>query len=216
MFTGLIEDVGTLLERRPVGQSATLRVRTALPLAEIRIGDSICVNGACLTVEAVDPAGPGLAFHCLNETLNRTNLADASPGCLLNLERAMRLGDRLGGHLVAGHVDTTATVLSIARRDDDMELTVASPEALQELLVPKGSIAVNGVSLTIAALGREAFSVRLIPHSWAHTNLRGVRPGDLVNLEGDVIGKFVLRREQLRQEGRGGVTLEQLDRAGFV
>jgi len=216
MFTGLIEDVGTLLERRPTGRSAKLCVRTALPPAEIHRGDSICVNGACLTVEAVDPGSHSLVFHCLNETLARTNLATATPGCLVNLERALRVGDRLGGHLVAGHVDTTAPVLSVERRDDDIEVAVASPEMLLELLVPKGSIAINGISLTVAALRPDAFSVRVIPHSWEHTNLRALRPGDLVNLEGDLVGKFVLRREQLRQEGRGGVTWEQLDRAGFV
>ena len=216
MFTGLIEDVGTLLERRPVGRSAKLRLRTGLPVGEIRVGDSICVNGACLTVEDADAAGHSLAFHCLNETLSRTNLAAAPAGSPVNLERALRLGDRLGGHLVAGHVDATTALLRIERRDDDIEVTLASPAELQELLVPKGSIAVNGISLTIAALQAESFSVRIIPQTWERTSLRSARAGDLVNLEGDMVGKFVLRREDLRQSAAGTVTLEKLGQAGFV
>jgi riboflavin synthase len=216
MFTGLIEDVGTLLERRPVGRSAKLRIRSGLPLGEIRVGDSICVNGACLTVEEADAAGHSLVFHCLNETLSRTNLAKASAGSLVNLERALRLGDRLGGHLVAGHVDATAPVLRVERRDDDLEVTLASPAELQDLLVSKGSIAVNGISLTIAALQAESFSVRIIPHTWERTSLRSARPGDLVNLEGDLVGKFVLRREERRRSADGTVTLEKLGEAGFV
>ena len=216
MFTGLIEDVATLLERRPLGGAAKLRLRTALPGAEIHPGDSVCVNGACLTVESVDADNGTLSFHCLNETLARTNLATAPPGARLNLERALRLGDRLGGHLVAGHVDATAAVLGIVRHQGDIEVTVASPATLQELLVPKGSIALNGISLTLAALAATSFAVRIIPHTWDHTNLRALCPGDLVNLEGDLVGKFVLRREDLRQRPGGQVTLEQLDRAGFL
>jgi riboflavin synthase len=216
MFTGLIEDIGTLLERRLVGRAAKLRLRTGLPVGEIRVGDSICVNGACLTVEAADTAGRTLAFHCLNETLSRTNLATAPAGSLVNLERALRLGDRLGGHLVAGHVDATAPVLRLERHDDDLELTLASPADLQELLVPKGSIAVNGVSLTIAALQAESFSVRIIPHTWDRTNLPQARPGDLLNLEGDLVGKFVLRHEERRGLAAGTVTLEKLGQAGFL
>jgi len=216
MFTGLVEDVGTLLERRPRGRSATLRVRTCLPLAEVRPGDSLCINGACLTVETADQRGQCLTFHCLHETLARTNLATAAPGALVNLERALRLCDRLGGHLVAGHVDATASLLRLERREDDIEATVASPDGLQELLVPKGSIAVNGISLTIAALRADSFSVRIIPHTWDHTSLRGAAPGDLVNLEGDLVGKFVLRRAELRAGGTGRVTWDDLSRAGFL
>ena len=157
-----------------------------------------------------------MAFHCLNETLARTNLAAAPVGSLVNLERALRLGDRLGGHLVAGHVDATAPLLRVEQRDDDIEVTVASPPELQDLLVPKGSIAVNGISLTIAALYAESFSVRIIPHTWEHTSLRSARPGDLINLEGDLVGKFVLRREDRRRAGEGTVTLEKLGEAGFL
>jgi riboflavin synthase len=117
---------------------------------------------------------------------------------------------------VAGHVDATAPLLGIDRREDDIEVTVACPETIQELLVPKGSIAVNGISLTIAALHAGSFSVRVIPHTWEHTNLRRAMPGELVNLEGDLLGKFVLRRADLRGAGGGAVTWDHLSQAGFL
>lgn len=215
MFTGLIEDVGELVQRRSQGHSARLVIRTTLPCETIDIGDSIAVNGACLTVDGIDAASGRLSFYCLNETLSRTNLAAAGPGAPLNLERALRLGDRLGGHLVAGHVDTTAKVLGIQRREGDIEVRIDAPADLRELLILKGSIAVNGISLTIADLGKASFSVRVIPHTWDATNLRAAAKGIAVNLEGDMVGKFILRRQTLRDEGSGPVTWGALQQAGF-
>lgn len=211
MFTGLIEDVGELTGRTLLGNAAKLAVRTALPVSEILVGDSIAVNGACQTVETL--AGGILHFHSLNETLNRTNLGSVPIGGKVNLERALRLGDRLGGHMVSGHVDTTAAVRRVGRVGEDIVLTVTLPESLQALVIPKGSIAINGVSLTIAELTSDSFSVRIIPHTWQKTNLPSLAPGALVNLEADLIGKYVLRSQALA--AASGLDMDDLRRAGF-
>ena len=213
MFTGLIEDVGELAARRSLGRSGKLVVRTGLPLAEVRPGDSVAVNGACLTVEAADASSGTLGFHTLTETLDRTNLGACPVGGEVNLERALRLGDRLGGHLVQGHVDATGAILAVDRREDDLVVRLDLPESIRHLVIPKGSIAIDGISLTIAELGREWFEVHIIPHTWSGTSLRSARAGDAVNLEADMLGKYVLRQRALETDG--AVTEESLRQAGF-
>jgi len=213
MFTGLIEQTATCLALEKNGRHGTLKLANPFT-ADIAVGDSIAVNGACLTVEAFS-AGE-LVFHALAETFARTNLGQLRPGSLVNLERALRLGDRLGGHLVSGHVDTVVKVLSCERRDDDIRLTCQRPEA-EHLLVPKGSVALNGISLTIADLTREAFAVCLIPHTWQATNLHLVRPGDLLNLETDMLGKYVRQCLQATNANQAStVTMDTLRQAGFL
>ncbi|MBR6076359.1 MAG: riboflavin synthase [Victivallales bacterium] len=213
MFTGLVETTGILAGMTRTGKSAELLVRCSLPVAELVRGESIAVNGVCLTLTGCGKGG--LSFHALSETLNRSNLGD-SVGRKVNLERALRLGDRLGGHLVSGHIDCRAEVLDIGRVEDDYELRVALPSAVAGQVVMKGSVAVNGVSLTIASLSRSDFTVRIIPHTWAETNLSDLQVGDVVNLETDMLGKFVLRQLELKEEGHGGgVTMETLFKAGF-
>ena len=189
MFTGLVETTGILAGMTRTGKSAELLVRCSLPVAELVRGESIAVNGVCLTLTGCGKGG--LSFHALSETLNRSNLGE-SVGRKVNLERALRLGDRLGGHLVSGHIDCRAEVLDIGRVEDDYELRVALPSAVAGQVVMKGSVAVNGVSLTIASLSRSDFTVRIIPHTWAETNLSDLQAGDAVNLETDMLGKFVL------------------------
>ena len=213
MFTGLVETTGILAGMTRTGKSAELLVRCSLPVAELVRGESIAVNGVCLTLTGCGKGG--LSFHALSETLNRSNLGD-SVGRKVNLERALRLGDRLGGHLVSGHIDCRAEVLDIGRVEDDYELRVALPSSVAGQVVMKGSVAVNGVSLTIASLSRSDFTVRIIPHTWAETNLSDLQVGDVVNLETDMLGKFVLRQLELKEEGNGGgVTMETLFKAGF-
>jgi len=214
MFTGLIEDVGTLVARRPAGRAAKLEVRTQLPGADLQHGDSLAVNGACLTVEQIHADQGLVVFHTLTETLQRTNLSSRPLGSLVNLERALCLGQRLGGHLVQGHVDATSRIMTIGRTDDDIVVKLELPDALKPLLIPKGSVAVDGISLTVALLEPEAFTVRIIPHTWESTNLRQAQVGDEVNLEGDMVGKYILRREQLAADP--DVSLEDLHRAGFA
>lgn len=213
MFTGLVETTGILAGMTRTGKSAELLVRCSLPVAELVRGESIAVNGVCLTLTGCGKGG--LSFHALSETLNRSNLGD-SVGRKVNLERALRLGDRLGGHLVSGHIDCRAEVLDIGRVEDDYELRVALPSAVAGQVVMKGSVAVNGVSLTIASLSRSDFTVRIIPHTWAETNLSDLQAGDTVNLETDMLGKFVLRQLELKgDDNGGGVTMETLFKAGF-
>lgn len=214
MFTGLIEGVGTVRKRHSAGRAGTLELETGLPLADIRVGESVAVNGACLTVARSRARERVLVFHTLAETLQRTNLGSLQPGDPVNLERALRLGDRLGGHFVQGHVDAAGRIAELRRADDDYLLRVELPDALRSLVIPKGSIAVNGISLTVARLLDTAFEVRLIPHTWKETNLRAARVGDRVNLEADMLGKYVLRHRETMKSG--GVAMDTLEQAGFV
>ncbi len=217
MFTGLVEDVGTMLALAVTTGGWKLSVRTALPLDEIDSGDSIAVNGACLTVESRTPARGALVFHALQETVERTNLRRLSRGDPLNLERALRAGDRLGGHMVSGHVDQCVPVRSVQPVGRDWSVTVELPAALSEYVIEKGSVAINGVSLTVAALDADSLSVRLIPETWKRTNLRSLRVGDPVNLEVDMVGKYVKRftNAQVAPHARGTVTMSALEQAGF-
>ena len=213
MFTGLVEDVGTLAGRRPEGRAAKIEIKTGLPLAEVVIGESIAINGACLTVEEIRTDSATLGFHALNETLRRTSLHDVPVGGKVNMERAMCLGDRLGGHLVMGHVDTTARIVSIGRSDDDYQVCVELPPAIQALVIPKGSIAIDGISLTIAKLAADTFTVCIIPHTWEMTNLPNAKAGTVVNLEADMVGKYILRQRD--NVSPSTVTMTDLERAGF-
>lgn len=214
MFTGLIEDVGAVRERHAAGHAGTLEVQTLLPVAEVRIGESVAVNGACLTVARTRRRDHVLVFHTLSETLRRTNLGSLQPGALVNLERALCLGDRLGGHFVQGHVDDTARITALGRAEDDILLRLELPEPVRSLVIPKGSIAVNGISLTVARLLDDAFEVRLIPHTWEATNLRTARVGDRVNLETDMLGKYVQRFQETT--ALRGIAMTDLEHAGFM
>ncbi len=194
MFTGLIEGVGEVLTFEQVAGGARLVVATALG-ASVRAGDSIAVNGVCRTdVEHNDHAA---AFDLGPETLQVTALGALAPGAAVNVELAMRADARLGGHLVLGHVDGIGTVVDVRPHAEFTWLSVSFPPGLASGFIPKGSVAVDGVSLTIAVLGDDRFDVQVIPHTLAHTTLRDLRPGMLVNVECDVIGKYVNRAVSL-------------------
>ena len=213
MFTGLIEGTGRIIGR----DGSRLTIRPEFPLTA-ECGDSIAVNGCCLTLERSAAAGE-LEFFTLEETLSRTNLGTLAVGAAVNLERALAAGARLDGHIVQGHVDAALKVLGLGRAGNgDMELKVELPDRFAALTVEKGSIAVDGVSLTVAELDEGCFKVCLIPETWARTALPQRREGTLVNVEFDILGKYVLRQlEWLRGEKSGGtLTWEKLSSAGFL
>ena len=191
MFTGLVEETGALLALARSADGARLTLRAPLTAADARAGDSIAVNGCCLTVTAND--GAVLAFDLLAETLDRTNLGALAPGAPVNLERALAAHARLGGHFVQGHIDTTARVLSFAKVNADHRLEIELPSAFAGYVAFKGSIAIDGISLTVAEVGAESFVVWIIPHTLAMTNLREKHAGALVNLEFDLLAKYVER-----------------------
>ena len=196
MFTGIIEGTGQIQEITPLQQGGA-RLQIGLPFAnELTIGESVAVNGCCLTVTQRDEASA--AFDLLQQTLNVTNLGDLKEGGLVNLERALRPDARLSGHLVQGHIDTTTRILSIESHGQDTRITLALPEAAQALLIPKGSIAIDGISLTVAELEAKHFSVWIIPHTLTVTNLGKRQAEERVNLEYDLLGKYVARQISLR------------------
>ena len=189
MFTGLIQDVGKIVSLARKEKSAILAVETSLPVRSMELGASIAVNGACLTI--TKKAKHRFAVDVSPETLNRTSLAMLGVDSLVNLEQPLRLQDRLGGHLVTGHVDEVAVVESMERQGEFTFFTFRVPAQLGRFLVSKGSIAVDGISLTINECSRKRFSVAIIPFTLEHTNLRARKLGDKVNIETDLIGKYV-------------------------
>ena len=194
MFTGLIESVGEVEEATPASSGVRLRVRTALA-AQLRAGDSLAVNGVCLTVVAADAGA--VQADVGPETARVTTLGSLCPGQLVNLERAMGADGRFGGHLVQGHVDGTGEVKAVRAEGDAHWVTVSFGGVLAAYFIPKGSVAVDGVSLTIAALRDGDFDVMIVPFTWDRTNLHALRPRDRVNLECDMVGKYVARAAQI-------------------
>ena len=217
MFTGIIEEIGTVrrIERGAVG--ARLTIATKAVLEGTKLGDSIATNGVCLTV--VSMTADSFSADVMAESLRRSGLGQLQSGSPVNLERAMPANGRFGGHIVSGHIDGTGTVASQKREDNAVWVTVHAPATLLRYIVEKGSIAIDGVSLTVAAVDETGFSVSIIPHTGAQTILLGKKPGETVNLECDVIGKYV---EKLltpfgKDEGapQSGITMDFLAQHGF-
>jgi riboflavin synthase len=197
VFTGIVEEMGVVREFGRQGSVGRLEIEATLTREGSELGASVAINGACLTVAALTPGG--FVFDLGPETLARTALASLRPGQPVNLERPLRMGGALGGHLVLGHVDGVATVEALTSVESTARVRLAlAGSELEPLLIPQGSVAVDGVSLTVAALAPRAFEVMLIPHTLAVTTLGRIRPGQAVNIEADVIGKYVLRSLALR------------------
>ena len=215
MFTGIVEEMGTVKAIRKGPHSAVVEIQAQVVLEDLHIGDSIAVNGVCLTATAFSPAG--FTADVMHETLNRSALALLRPGSRVNLERALAAGGRFGGHIVAGHVDGVGTVQRITRDDNAVWYTIAAGPEILRYVVEKGSIAMDGISLTVAAVEADRFSVSVIPHTAAVTALGRKRPGDVVNLETDIIGKYVekLLRPAEPAAPRAGLSLEFLMENGF-
>ena len=199
MFTGLIEAVGKVLELKPTPAGARLRLEATLA-AEMSEGDSLAVNGVCLTLIAVSK---GEVYAELGpETLRVSTLGSVQPGALVNLERPLRADSRLGGHFVQGHVDDMGSIEDIRSDGAFFWITVSFSELLRPYIIHRGSIAVDGVSLTVAGLGHNQFDVQVVPYTWEHTNLRSRQKSDRVNLECDILGKYVVRAAEIMSFSR--------------
>ena len=197
MFTGIVEEIGAIRAIEQSPKLARLEIEARTTLDGVEIGGSVAVNGVCLTV--IERRPTGFVFEIGPETLSRTALRHLAPGDSVNLERPLRFGGTLGGHLVLGHVDGVGTVDTVTRVESTARVRVALPSRdLEPLLIPQGSVALDGVSLTLAALGERSFEVMLIPHTLAVTTLGRLKPGQAANIEVDVIGKYVMRSLALR------------------
>lgn len=215
MFTGIVEEMGTVRAVRRGACSSVLSIGASLVLEGLKIGDSVAVNGVCLTVTGQD--GGGFTADVMHETLDRSCLGALCPGSPVNLERAMAADGRFGGHIVSGHIDGTGTITATRRDDNAVWYTVQAAPGLLRYVVEKGSITIDGISLTVASVEADRFSVSLIPHTAAVTVLGQKGPGDRVNLETDILGKYVekLLRPREAEPPPEGITLEFLAENGF-
>ena len=213
MFTGLIEDTGRIVAFNRRSEAGVLTVATALPLAEIAIGDSVAVNGACLTV--TEKGGGTLSFDVSPESITRTTVGRLKNGGRVNLERALKVGDRLGGHIVSGHIDCCGLLTGADNRSGNFQLQFSLPTEHARYLVEKGSVAIDGISLTVNSVSRDGFSVNIIPHTYSRTTLEQIRTGDEVNIETDIIGKYV-ERLTTPWKSSGGLSMKTLAENGFL
>ena len=221
MFTGIIEEVGSVASIRKGAHSCVLTVNASRVLEDVHLGDSIATNGVCLTVTSF--TSHSFSADVMHETLNRSSLGSLHIGSPVNLERAMLAGGRFGGHIVSGHIDGVGTISSIKEDDNAVWYTVEAPSSILLYIIEKGSITLDGISLTVAKVTNSNFSVSIIPHTRAQTNLASKKVGDVLNLENDLVGKYVERlmlqpiaasQEQPEQKS-SGITKEFLSHYGF-
>ena len=216
MFTGIIEETGTVRHVSLHGNSGSIQIGAERVLAGTRAGDSIAVNGVCLTVTAMDTKG--FTADVMAETLRRSNLGQLKAGDMVNLERAMPADGRFGGHIVSGHIDGTGTIADLEKEGNATWVYIRTSPDILALIVEKGSIAIDGISLTVAKVEAEDFAVSIIPHTSANTTLLKKRVGDTVNLENDIVGKYVQRllgQSRPEQPHRSRITEEFLRENGF-
>lgn len=221
MFTGIIEELGRIRSVRGGGDSAILEIEGSLIFDDLKLGDSVSVNGVCLTVTSF--TSTSFTADVMHETLNRSSLGALGAGSQVNLERAMPAYGRFGGHIVSGHIDGTGTIVSIRSDANATWYEIEAPAAVMRYIVEKGSIAIDGISLTVARVTATTFSVSIIPHTAAQTTLSQRRVGDMVNLENDIVGKYVEKLmngpaedEDEGNAGKEGLTMDFLARNGFA
>ncbi len=213
MFTGLIEDIGRVVTMNRRGEAGVLGVETSLPTADIAVGDSIAVNGACLTVTSMH--GAAVTFDVSPESLTITTIGALRSGQSVNLERALRLGDRMGGHIVTGHIDCVGKLKRSSENSGNRVLEFSLPPENIRYLIPKGSVAIDGISLTINSVTPVGFSVNIIPLTQVSTTLSSLKTGDEVNIETDIIGKYIERLTSPWKSG-GGLSMKTLAENGFI
>lgn len=222
MFTGIIEEVGEIQSIKKGANSAVITIKANTVLGDLHLGDSVALNGVCLTATSIGKNN--YSVDVMHETLRRTNLGELKSGSRVNLERAMAANGRFGGHIVAGHVDGTGTISSMKKDDNAVWITIDTSAAILKYIISKGSITIDGVSLTVAKVDNKSFAVSVIPHTGQNTTLLDKKPGDTVNLENDMVGKYV---EKLLQYGsipaeeeestseKTGITMDFLIQNGF-
>lgn len=216
MFTGIVEEMGQIRSIVRGASSAVLSIEANLILEDLKIGDSVAVNGVCLTATSIGAGG--FTADVMHETLNRSSLGALQKGSHVNLERAMLANGRFGGHIVSGHIDGTGTIGSIQKDDNALWYTILADAKLLRYIVEKGSVTIDGISLTVADVQSDRFAVSLIPHTAKVTVLGEKRTGDIVNLETDIIGKYVEKLLKLAEEDtkqKSGITMEFLAENGF-
>ncbi|SCG84340.1 riboflavin synthase alpha chain [Proteiniborus sp. DW1] len=216
MFTGLVEEIGIVESVVKSTKSSRITIKARKVLKGIKLGDSICTNGVCLTVTSFD--SNRFSVDVMAETIRRSNLGHFLPGDEVNLERALRLGDSLGGHIVSGHIDGMGTIENFQQEDNAVWITVATSPEILKYIVPKGSIAIDGVSLTVAYVDDFAFKVSIIPHTKDMTTLLSKKIGDKVNLECDMIGKYIEKLIEAKEQVvvNKGIDLKFLTEHGFA
>ena len=220
MFTGIVEELGKVLAVNVSGNSGIINIEAETVLGGTKIGDSIAVNGVCLTVTSL--RANGFTADVMAETMRRSSLGSLGSGSQVNLERAMAADGRFGGHIVSGHIDGTGLIRSMRREENAVWVKIAADPSIMELVVEKGSIAIDGISLTVAAVSSSDFQVSIIPHTAEETILLKKKPGDVVNLETDIVGKYVKKLLGLSGgtgeepvEAEGGLSMEYLISQGF-
>ena len=217
MFTGLVEEVGTIQNVRRGARSCVLTIGCKKVLEGSQIGDSIAVNGVCLTVTGM--GGSYYTADVMAETMNRSSLGQLSTGASVNLERAMPANGRFGGHIVSGHIDGTGTITKYTKEENAIWVTIKAPDEILDLIVEKGSICIDGISLTVATVSDQDFQVSIIPHTAKETTLIHKKVGSLVNLENDIVGKYIKKLMENNQEEQAkkasGLTMEMLEEYGL-
>ena len=216
MFTGIIEETGKIASIKKGAKSSVLAIAGDRIFGDLKLGDSVAVNGVCLTVTSI--SGHVFTADVMSETLSRSSLGNLSQNSYVNLERAMAANGRFGGHIVSGHIDGTGTISEIRKDDNAVWYTIRTTEKVLRYIVEKGSIAIDGISLTVVDVSAGGFRVSVIPHTASETTLSGKTPGDVVNLENDMIGKYIeklMRPGETENSGKSGITMDFLARAGF-
>jgi riboflavin synthase len=211
MFTGIIEEIGQIESIKKGPKSASLKIKAKKVLEQTKLGDSIATDGVCLTVTHMNQTS--FTVDVMNETLNRSTIKQLNIGSRVNLERALTLSDRLGGHLVSGHIDGTGTIISLTKQDIATLVRINTEKSLLKYIIEKGSIAIDGISLTVVTVDEQGFTVSIIPYTKEDTTLLEKQIGSLVNIECDLIGKYV--EKLLKHSNDEGITLDLLKKYGF-